>query len=106
MNHEIRSKYCPITGRWLRFFNLNAAVLIATLAMEIPMFADTTTTVPNEKSSAIRPFHYSASESALVDLRRRILATRWPDRELVPDASQGVQLATMQKLAHYWATRI
>ena len=105
MNHEIRSKYYPITGRWLRFFNLNAAVLIATLAMEIPMFADTTTNVPIEESSAIHPFHYSASESALVDLRRRILATRWPDRELVPDASQGVQLATMQKLAHYWATQ-
>ena len=43
-------------------------------------------------------------EAALVDLRRRIAATKWPGWELVPDASQGVQPATMQKLARYWAT--
>jgi pimeloyl-ACP methyl ester carboxylesterase len=53
---------------------------------------------------AIRPFHVSIPEEALVDLRRRIAATRWPDRETVPDASQGVQLATTQALARYWAT--
>ena len=44
------------------------------------------------------------SDAALTDLRRRISATQWPDRETVTDASQGVQLATMQKLAQYWAT--
>src|SRR5688572_4538828 len=55
------------------------------------------------ESNAIRPFHFKASEQALADLRRRIEATRWPERELVNDASQGVQLATMQKLAQYWA---
>jgi pimeloyl-ACP methyl ester carboxylesterase len=44
------------------------------------------------------------SEEALIDLRRRIAATRWPERELVNDAKQGVQLATMQKLARYWAS--
>ena len=54
--------------------------------------------------TAIRPFHYTASEEALNDLRRRIDATRWPERETVPDASQGVRLATMQALARYWAT--
>ena len=53
---------------------------------------------------AIRPFRYSAPEEALVDLKRRILAIRWPDKELVADDSQGVQLATAQQLAHYWAT--
>ena len=52
----------------------------------------------------IRPFQVSFPESDLVDLRNRIKATRWPERELVNDASQGVQLATMQKLANYWAT--
>jgi pimeloyl-ACP methyl ester carboxylesterase len=56
------------------------------------------------ESNAIRPFHFNASEEALADLRRRIAATRWPDRELVNDQSQGVQLATMQKLARYWGT--
>jgi pimeloyl-ACP methyl ester carboxylesterase len=54
--------------------------------------------------SAIRPFHFKASEEALGDLRRRINATKWPDRETVTDASQGVQLATVQALARYWAT--
>ncbi|RQS38779.1 epoxide hydrolase family protein [Burkholderia sp. Bp8990] len=55
--------------------------------------------------TAIRPLHVHAPESRLVELRRRIKATRWPERETVHDASQGVQLATMQKLADYWATR-
>ncbi|MGA2585313.1 MAG: epoxide hydrolase family protein [Tepidisphaeraceae bacterium] len=58
----------------------------------------------NADDTSIRPFHVSFPESALVDLRQRILATRWPDKETVSDASQGVQLATMQKLAQYWAT--
>jgi hypothetical protein len=53
---------------------------------------------------AIRPFRYRASDAALADLRHRIAATKWPGRETVPDASQGVQLATMQKLARYWAS--
>jgi pimeloyl-ACP methyl ester carboxylesterase len=56
-------------------------------------------------NDAIRPFPgVHVPEDALVDLRRRILATRWPDRETVSDASQGVQLSTMQALARYWAS--
>jgi hypothetical protein len=54
--------------------------------------------------TAIRPFRIDVSEEDLVDLRRRIAATRWPHKELVEDQSQGVQLATMQELARYWAT--
>jgi pimeloyl-ACP methyl ester carboxylesterase len=54
--------------------------------------------------NAIRPFHASFSESELSELRKRINATKWPERETVTDASQGVQLATMQALALYWAT--
>jgi pimeloyl-ACP methyl ester carboxylesterase len=53
---------------------------------------------------AIRPFHFTASKETLADMRKRIVATRWPDKETVNDASQGVQLATIQKLARYWAT--
>jgi pimeloyl-ACP methyl ester carboxylesterase len=53
-------------------------------------------------SAAIRPFRFKASDADLADLRRRIAATRWPERENVSDQSQGVQLATMQKLALYW----
>ena len=51
----------------------------------------------------IRPFRYEASDSDLADLRRRIEAARWPEKETVDDSSQGVQLATMRKLADYWA---
>jgi len=54
---------------------------------------------------AIRPFRVSFPQEALVDLRRRIAATRWPSHEPVTDESQGVRLATMQQLARYWATQ-
>ncbi|MGA2999601.1 epoxide hydrolase family protein [Bradyrhizobium sp.] len=66
--------------------------------------------LPSESTAApagdaIRPFHgVNVPEEALVDLRRRIVATRWPERETVTDASQGVQLDTTQALARYWAT--
>jgi pimeloyl-ACP methyl ester carboxylesterase len=57
-----------------------------------------------EQNTAIRPFRISFPNADLADLRRRIVATRWPECETVSDATQGVQLATMQKLANYWAT--
>src|SRR5262250_1417954 len=55
-------------------------------------------------NKAIRPFHLNVPEAELTELRTRINATRWPERETVKDATQGVQLATTQALAHYWAT--
>jgi len=54
--------------------------------------------------SSIRQFQVEVSEAELTDLRRRINATRWPERETVADDSQGVRLAMMQELARYWAT--
>jgi pimeloyl-ACP methyl ester carboxylesterase len=54
--------------------------------------------------TAIRPFHVNVPETELTELRRRINATKWPERETVTDATQGVQLATMQALARYWAS--
>jgi pimeloyl-ACP methyl ester carboxylesterase len=69
-----------------------------------------TETVATERSNkaadknAIRPFRANFSDTELAELRRRINATKWPERETVADASQGVQLATMQKLARYWGT--
>jgi pimeloyl-ACP methyl ester carboxylesterase len=54
--------------------------------------------------NAVRPFHVNVPEAELTELRRRINATKWPERETVTDQSQGVQLATIQKLARYWAT--
>jgi hypothetical protein len=61
-------------------------------------------TAADTTAAETRPFHVNIPEAALVDLRRRIAATRWPEKETVADQSQGVQLATMQKLAHYWVT--
>ena len=54
--------------------------------------------------TAVRPFRVNVPEAELTELRKRINATRWPDRETVQDGSQGVQFATMQKLARHWAT--
>ena len=59
---------------------------------------------PAASSDAIRPFRVDVPEKQLVDLRRRISMTRWPDRETVADQSQGPQLATLQELARYWVT--
>ena len=56
------------------------------------------------EATGIHPFRLKVPEEQLVDLRRRIGATRWPSRELVADRSQGVQLATMQALARHWTT--
>jgi pimeloyl-ACP methyl ester carboxylesterase len=56
------------------------------------------------EDNAIRPFHINVPQEALDDLRRRIAATRWPDRETVADRSQGVQLAKLQELVRYWGT--
>ena len=60
--------------------------------------------MPTADKNAIRPFQVKVPEAELTDLRRRINATKWPERETVADDSQGVQLATIQKLARYWGT--
>jgi pimeloyl-ACP methyl ester carboxylesterase len=56
-----------------------------------------------KSTAAVSPFHVGFSDAEITDLRRRISATRWPDRETVTDDSQGVRLAIMQDLAEYWA---
>ena len=67
------------------------------------MLVGTAATAEASGDSSIRPFHYRATNEELADLKRRVAATRWPERETVNDTTQGVQLATMQKLADYWA---
>jgi pimeloyl-ACP methyl ester carboxylesterase len=57
---------------------------------------------PHVEDSSIRPFEFHASDDDLADLKRRIAATRWPERETVNDDTQGVRLDTIQKLADYW----
>ena len=73
----------------------SALMLVITLLMAATSFAQDT---------AIRPFRVHVSDEALKDLRGRITATRWPDKETVNDQSQGVQLAKLQELARYWGT--
>ncbi len=63
--------------------------------------ADTSTTT---EAPSIRPFRVNVPDEELAAMRRRIAATRWPSTELVPDRSQGVQLATLQELARYWTS--
>jgi hypothetical protein len=58
----------------------------------------------SEQADAIRPFQVNVPEPDLTDLRKRINATKWPERETVTDATRGVQLATIQALAQYWGT--
>jgi pimeloyl-ACP methyl ester carboxylesterase len=65
---------------------------------------DSSGPVTREDLNEIHPFHVNVREAELTELRRRIDATRWPERETVADASQGVQLGTIQALARYWAT--
>jgi Epoxide hydrolase N terminus len=56
------------------------------------------------EKNALRPFRVTVPDAELTELRKRIVATRWPEKETVADATQGVQLAFIQALARYWAT--
>ena len=83
------------------------AAAIATVAVRFTERTEAMTTVAQETSidkTAIRPLRVNFSAADVADLRRRVKATKWPERETVNDASQGVQFATTQKLANYWAT--
>jgi pimeloyl-ACP methyl ester carboxylesterase len=92
-----------------RFISVAAAAAAAG-ALSRLAFADTNQSITEITRSSggdktsIRTLRVHAPEAQLIDLKRRIKATRWPERETVTDASQGVQLATMQKLARYWST--
>jgi pimeloyl-ACP methyl ester carboxylesterase len=83
-----------------------AASAAAGAASLIPLAAGHAQSVPTAAlaGDALRPFRVNVPEEQLVDLRRRIAATRWPDRETVNDRSQGVQLAKFQEVMRYWGT--
>jgi pimeloyl-ACP methyl ester carboxylesterase len=89
------------TGQDRRRF-LTAAAMGVALVGASSLLPATSSAAPED--NAIRPFRINIGDDALVDLRERIAATRWPDKETVMDLSQGVQLATIQKLARYWQT--
>src|SRR5215468_6674385 len=107
----------PTWRSFLRDITVAGAFCIFLLAVQI--YAQTSRNAISEDSvsnslpakspaatedKAIRPFRIKIPEEALVDLRRGLAATRWPDQETVTDRSQGVQLATMKELARYWQT--
>ena len=87
-----------------RIILVSAIVAGALVLLSAPGYTQTVPSAGVQANDAIRPFRISVPEAKLVDLRRRIAATRWPDMETVTDQSQGVQLATIQQLVHYWGT--
>ena len=66
--------------------------------------ASATPAAAETNDTAIRPFRVNVPDATLADLRKRVLATRWPEKETVNDRSQGVQLAKLQELVRYWGT--
>jgi pimeloyl-ACP methyl ester carboxylesterase len=82
-----------------RFCGTAAAAIAVT---QFPLFADGQSS--GYATNGIHPFKIRVPQAQLADLRRRIHATRWPERETVADETQGVQLATIRELARYWAT--
>jgi len=79
--------------------------LIAQIGLAEATAAPAAAAAPAQGGKGVRPFKVHFSDAELADLRRRVLAARWPSREVVTDDTQGVQLATMQALARHWATR-
>jgi len=77
---------------------------LAVLATTVVGVQSATVAAAENTSTAIRPFRVHFADERLTELRRRILATQWPEKETVADLSQGVPLATMRELAGYWAT--
>ncbi len=82
--------------------NFLASSAIGAVGLSVPLAAAAQPAVAGKDGAAIRPFSFHASNDALADLKARIRRTVWPERETVDDATQGVNLATMRKLADYW----
>ncbi|MBV9053820.1 MAG: epoxide hydrolase [Hyphomicrobiales bacterium] len=102
--------YAPTRRTILAASATAGAVSLVPALMRSPDYAFGQTSNPGgsqiaTNADAIRPFSIDFPEETLVDLRRRINATKWPDREIVSDTTQGVQLATMQAIARYWGTQ-
>src|SRR6516164_10256245 len=106
-NNSLKTPRAPMNRR--EGLKLGTASLMTSLLPISSSVAAQTESPPKEKAmadnTAIRPFHFEASQADLADLHRRVSATKWPEGEQVSDATQGVQLATIQKLAQYWATQ-
>lgn len=82
----------------------NLATTIITGALMLLGVSGFAQTSPATDAGSIRPFHVNIPEAAVADLRQRVQATRWPEKETVTDQTQGVQLERIQKLVKYWGT--
>ena len=94
----LRSRAQELSAPSRRLFAVSA------MALGIAVLTGHSTPVSAASDTAIRPFQVHVPEAALVDLRRRIAATRWPDRETVNNQSQGIQLGKLKPLVEYWGT--
>ncbi|UNK48562.1 epoxide hydrolase 1 [Lysobacter sp. S4-A87] len=99
---QTRRRLCVATATTLAAAPLG---LIGCTGRKEPMNEVAEKKTASTSSTELRPFTYKASDAELADLRKRIEATRWPDRETVKDSSQGVQFATIQKLAQHWSSK-
>jgi pimeloyl-ACP methyl ester carboxylesterase len=90
----------------IRQFSSQRGSLLGAAAIAIGLAAIAQQNMPAAAAddTAIHPFHYHAPDGALADLHKRIANTRWPDKETVPDRSQGNQLTTLQEIVRYWGT--
>jgi pimeloyl-ACP methyl ester carboxylesterase len=108
MNNATYEKETATGSKHERNANMKMKIELTSIAFAVAIthtvIAGASSPVAPEQPRAIHPFQAHVSDEALTDLRRRILATRWPEKETVSDNSQGVPLATMQELARYWAT--
>jgi len=95
-----------MTARETTHANATRGVFLATCTAALALWSSLGSAQANKGAAdtAIRPFRAQVAKEALDDLRRRLKATRWPDRETVDDPSQGVPLATLQRLVQYWGT--
>jgi hypothetical protein len=87
-------------------FLKNIGEASASIKAAPPILNNTSNNMSNIGSAEIRPFNVNVPEEELTELRRRIKATRWPEKDLVTDISPGVQLDPIQKLAQYWGYRL
>jgi pimeloyl-ACP methyl ester carboxylesterase len=103
---KLQSEQTPrvVSHRRLAIRAAVATLALATAVLPAAAASGPGTNVAANLTNIIRPFHIHVPEAVLADLRQRIAATRWPEKETVADQSQGVQLATMQELARYWST--
>lgn len=94
---------CPVALKFILYMNIQLRIVIRIAAVSAGLFLSVAGRSADDRS--IRPFTVEVPQTSLDELRHRLAATRWPDKETVTDRSQGTQLAKLQDLVRYWGTR-